>query len=254
MNRRAWITAAAVGLITGLFYYFPATLAARLQTWVAPELQLYGASGTLLHGHAVAAQVRGLIFEKAEWEWQPLALLLGRFSAEVRAETQRQPVAGRVSLGPGSRLRLYDFTALLETAQLGPLLGMRWLPVDGQLDVVLDELRIKGRQPRHAEGQLKLRGAQWRLLQPPAALGDLRAELRTEDDRIIADLSSDPGPLKLGGQVELDEEGGYKVDLRLQPGSEADSSLMNMLRGLGQPDADGAYRLQLQGKLPGLSG
>ena len=251
MKRSYWL-AGALGLALGLFYFFPAALAARIQTKLAPELQLYGVSGTLLHGRAAALQLRGLALQNAEWDWHPLALLLARFSADLRAEAQQRELQGRIAVAPGGRLRLHDFTGLLDVAQVGPLAGMQWLPVEGQIDVVLNELRMKGRQPRHAEGRLALTGARWRLVQPPAALGDFNAELATEDDQIVATLGSSPGqPLKLSGTAKLGEDGDYEVDLRLQPEASAEPALINMLRGLGQPDAQGAYRLQLKGKLPG---
>ncbi len=249
MKRSYWL-AGALGLALGLFYYFPAALAARIQARLAPELQLYGVSGTLLHGHAAALRVRGLTLQKAEWDWRPLAVLIARFSADLRAEAQERALEGRVSFAPGGRVRLNDFTALLDVAQVGPLLGMQWLPVEGQIDVVLDELRVKRQQPRHAEGRLALTGARWRLVQPAAALGDFNAELSTEDGEIVATLSSGAGPLKLSGTAKLGKAGDYEVDLRLQPDGNAEPSLINMLRGLGQPDAQGAYRLQLKGKLP----
>lgn len=250
MKRSYWL-AAVIGLSVGLFFYFPAALAARLQARMLPELQLYGVSGTLLHGRAAALRLRGLTLENAEWDWHPLALLLARFSADVRAEAQSRPLQGRVSLGLGGRVKLSDFTALLDTTQFGPLLGLQWLPVEGQLDIVLDELRLKDQQPRHAQGRLALSQARWRLVQPSAALGDFNAELTTDDGRIVAALSSGSGPLKLGGTAEVDAAGAYKLDLRLEPAADADPSLLTILRGLGEPDAQGNYRLQLQGKLPG---
>lgn len=84
----------------------------------------------------------------------------------------------------------------------------------------------------------------------PMAIGDLRAEISTpEPSRLAAVLSDQGGPVQLDAEADWHLNGRYALSGWVAARESASRELQESLALLGQPAADGRYRLQWRGRL-----
>lgn len=225
----------------------------RLYGWIAPRLAaspaaLHGVGGTLKDGHATRLDWnRQPVLNDLAWQLRPLYLLLGRASFDLSGGGQGTLVAGRVSAVPSGTLTVsgLQFTAPLEI--LLRLIGDAQLPVQGQAGLQMDHLRIRRQWPDRATGTLTVRGLGWKLGRDPVILGDYQAVVDNETAGIRAQFSTLAGVLDVTGEARLMHDRRYELNLQMRPKPDAPPLVPNLIRNLGQPDAQGWYHLRRQG-------
>ena len=132
---------------------------------------------------------------------------------------------------------------------VAPPKGDRWGPGTRVPTLLISPFAKKGFID-HVEGRLDLSGLAWTLAREPMALGDFRFDIRTTPEAVIADASSPSGPLEVLGDARLLPDRSWQLKLRLKPRPGASETLLNYLRSLGMPDAEGYYPVRQQGRLP----
>lgn len=228
-----------------------ATLPAR-QAWrvAAPHVSgvaLYEVEGTLWSGHAVA-DFGALRIDNLHWTLNPFALALAAPRGEVTGTLGAGTLAGRYAIDRQGGLTLRKVAGGLPAQTLTMIPGVALLRPQGQVDVRLDELRLVAGTLRGATGTLHWRQATLALGARAVTLGDLQAALRTEGERLVAQLGSGTGPVELAGQLVLT---GNRYVLRgtIRARDDAPTETRDALRLLGTPDAEGRIPLQAQGRL-----
>ncbi|MGB1561362.1 MAG: type II secretion system protein N [Sinimarinibacterium flocculans] len=245
------LSAALASFIVGLLAHAPAS---SLYGWMVARgelpVRLYGISGSLLSGSA-SQLMHGsqVIARDLHWRFRPLALLGGRLGYHLRTEGAPLLLEGDVDLSLGKSLRLQDLRASGELRALAALAGQTFIPINGQLGVQLDTLRIDGRIPHRAEGHLQLIGLAWTLGREPLPLGDFEALIDTTTDGIVASVATLAGVVDVDGAATLSPEGLYSLDLQLLAEADAPPMVTNLLRSLGAADARGYHRLTQRGSI-----
>jgi general secretion pathway protein N len=247
---RLYFGAGLAGLLFCLFAFTPAPL---LYHWLredwGPQVQAFGLSGNLWRGQAASLNLAGIGLDSVEWRWRPQALLLGRISHRVQAQSAGGSLQAVVS-SPllGKTLRLKALEGSLPVEQIGPALRLPVLPFTGTLQVGLERLHLRQGRPWLAEGVLEFRNLGFSFSTPPATLGDYRAELSTAQQAIQIALSSTGGQLEASGTGQVTREGQYQLDLKLRPRAAAPPAVLSLLQPLGRPDAEGWYHLRRNGR------
>lgn len=253
MIRRRWLVLG--GLLAALLTAVLSAPAPYLYAWFAPAnlpVTVSGMEGTLRHGtiRAVAHQGR-VVARDVEWGWRPSSLLrLGtgwnlRFAGPVTGEAVLDvSVTGSLSL---SGLRAAgDVPGVMAAA------GFGGLPLQGQMATRVDTLTIdrQGR-PRALQGRAELLGLSWAVGKEPLVIGDFRADLETdEDEALVATISApESSPVEATGEASLQADGSYQADVRVRARDSASEQVRNILGIIGQPDAQGYYRLRQRGSL-----
>ncbi|HXG28658.1 MAG TPA: type II secretion system protein N [Nevskiales bacterium] len=248
MNR-LYLGAGIAGLLFCLLALTPAPL---LYHWLrddwGAQVQAFGLSGNLWRGQAASLNLSGIVLQSVEWRWRPQALLLGRISHRISAQTAGGSVQAVVS-SPllGKTLRLRSLKGSLPVEQIGPALRLPVLPFTGTLQFELQRLQLRQGKPWLAEGVLEFRNLVFSFSTPPATLGDYRAELSTAQQAIQIALSSAGGQLEAGGSGQITREGQYLLEIKLRPRATAPPAVLSLLQPLGRPDAEGWYRLRRNG-------
>lgn len=239
------IAAGAAALIAGLIITFPATVA--YQYFAPPGLTLSGLSGTIWQGRAMQGNLYGLFFEKLDWRFHPLSL----FVLKPRYSISTTPAGGflqsEVAVTPGGHLRFSDLAASLPSNALQLLLPMPGL--EGELGLQFDQLVLDDGFPVAADGTISIS----KLTVPPissAALGDFRAVLRSDGDRIIGEVNDLSGMLDVAGEIVLFPDRSYRLVGQVAPAAEAPDALVRQLRFLGSPDEEGRREFRFEGQLP----
>lgn len=234
--------------------------AAHLYGWLAPSpeedatVQLLGISGTILEGDAAGVLINDrTVAHDLHWRVRPLSWLSGRVSAEL-SSSGAVTTQGRVSWSPSGALRLDDTRLGADIGTLAAVLGQPFLPIAGQLALTLERAMLVDTLPVEAEGRLMLGQLRWTLASTQIALGDFSAVLRTEDERIVADIGALDGPLDVNGSGELRKDGSYLLQLNVKAKPDADPAIADLLQALGRADAQGYRQLRKAGRLTPATG
>ncbi|GEM_PF-2940162 len=245
--RKLYIATAVITLLLGLIVQMPARLA--WQWWGSPGVVLTSPQGTVFDGQARYLGMQSLLLENLHWDAHFWPMLTLRMRYALTAEIDKYPVKTQLTLAPTGSIHLADLQGGLPLAAVAPLMRLPVMPLDGLLAVDMSSAKARGQTLREATGMIEIRNAEWLLMKPNLPLGNLRAEVSTQDDVITAELSS-TGDLQIQGQARLHEDGSYEADIRLRGRPEAGQRLDNLLKTLGRP-VDGWYRIQTKGNLPG---
>jgi hypothetical protein len=227
---------------------------ARLIGWFLADTPLAaaGLNGRLWQGSAASVALQApagpLQLGAASWSLSPLSLLT--LSPRVDLETRwgSQQVSARVELQPVSRaLRASEVTLSLPAALLRQFLP---LDLDGEIGGRFDRVEADERRLRALDGQLTWRDAAWRDGARRFALGSYAVEFSTgSDGGLRGEVLSLSGPLIVEGEIGLDRDGRYRVDLSLEsPQEPLAPEPRRALSLLAAPEGDG-FRLRLQGAL-----
>lgn len=252
IQRRGLIPLGLIAFVWTLLFHAPA---ATLYGWFASKnsgVQLLGIEGSLGAGSLAGVASNGsTILRDLHWRMQPWWLLLARASFQLDSGA---PIAisGRAGISPFARHVSNAHISASLKSLLGSA-GIAYLPIDGLIDGDIASLTIRHGIPTAATAALQLRGLNWSLAKPPMQLGDFRADIRNDNDAIVANIQSTSGPIEAQGLARLNADGSYDSDIRLKAKPEADPSAQNLLHSLGQPDAQGYYHAHSHGQLPGAA-
>lgn len=212
------------------------------------RLAAAGIEGTAWNGRAERLAVGGYTLGPVVWRWNPLPLFAGRL--EYRVFAQSGAGGGELRLGRGlsGALSARDMQLTLPAAEVGRQLHVPLVTLDGDFQIDVAELVFAGGWVESLAGQIVWQGAQ--VLQPsPLPLGSLTMQLGLRDGNVVGTLGDQGGPLELGGEFTLGADRAYRLDALLKPRGDADPQLRQALGMLGNPDAQGRYRLRYSGAL-----
>lgn len=238
------IAAAAISLVLGLLLLFPARVAYH---WFAPAaVTLSGIEGSVWRGSARHARAGGIYLRDLEWRIHPLALLTGRFGADIGAEPAGGFLETTVRASPGGDIELRDLRASVPLSlfeEATNIAGLR-----GLLNAQVERLELRGGAPVAADGTLDVAD----LLVPLVAripIGGYRAEFFTQDDGIVASVEDTNGVVDVAGRLLIRPDRSYQFLGQLAAKDETPPSVRQQMPYLGTPNARGQYELRLEGSL-----
>lgn len=245
MKRRTRLLAAGAAVfVAGLVLLFPARAAYR---WFAPEaVRLSGIAGTVWSGSAAEASFGGFYAGNLGWRFRPAALFTGKIGYAVAADLAGGSLAGNTAIAPGGSVHLSDLRARLPLAALGDALA--GIGADGLVDLRFDSLVLDDGWPVRAAGTVDVRDFVIPVLSS-APLGDYRAEWETADDVVTGRFEDVSGMLDLAGTLELRPDRSYVLSGRVRATNTAPPDLVQQLRFLGSPDAQGMRSFRFEGGL-----
>ena len=236
-------------LLVALVWLFPASTAVGWAEDSLKPLKLDGVSGSVWNGQGQAS-IHGQALGRLRWQASPLSLL------GLKQRTQLQLDGGQVSAeldlepaGP-NQIRLYPSHVRVPAQLAAPVLDVPALQLHGDIDIDLESALIGMALPKDVTGR-----AVWRAASvsgpAQAVLGDLEASFESPPGGGLTGRLRDlGGPLMLDGEFHLDYRG-YSASATLRARDD-NRSVREALRYIGEPQADGSSRFELQGKLLGL--
>ncbi|HZP12145.1 MAG TPA: type II secretion system protein N [Nevskiaceae bacterium] len=241
----------AAGTIAFLLTFIAQAPAGALYAWLAPKaakVELFGVDGTLLHGSVAGIGVQGRpAWQELHWTLHPLGLLTARVLADFETSTPAV-VRGRVSLAPWGT-SLGDVRASGSARTLFSAVGQGFLPIEGQVSADLQSLRLKDGKAASVEGVINVEGLSWTLAKDPIVLGNFRGTATTDAGKITLKIESISGPIDASGNVDVDADQAYNVDLKIKVKPGSPPMVQNLVQSLGAPDAQGFYHVLRKGKL-----
>ena len=239
------------GIVFGLTFlaHIPAALLYGLFAPKDSVFSVHGLRGSWTEGALSGVSKGGrLVAQDLQWSLRPLQLLLGRVATKLHGGGQIATLDGGLAVGLGGT-RLTDFRFAGGIKNLAAAGGYAFVPVDGRVGGELAKLILKNGKLDYADGRLELKNLAWTLARDPLLLGDFTAEISTAPEAVTAAISSPSGPLEASGTAKLAPDQSYEIDLLLKPKPGSSEMLLNYVKSLGAPDAQGNYRLRQRGKL-----
>ena len=226
---------------------FPANHARSALQSALPGLHLAELSGSVFSGHASRAVYRGIDLGKIDWHFRPLALLQLRL--EYHLEFLHPDNQGQVNIGlrPGGKVVGHD---LKMRTQSDPLLN-HFSPVliqsHGSLDLVLKHFALENEQLREVNGIVRWQDA---AISAPLELplGEIGLVLETRNDTLVAAINRG-GALGLSGEILLQPDNRYALDLAMRPGAAVGDDVQELLAATLQQRPDGSYQIKTSGRL-----
>jgi general secretion pathway protein N len=238
------IAVGAAALVAGLVVTFPARIA--YQWFAPPGLVLSGISGSIWNGKAAQGSAAGLFLSDVSWRFRPLSLFGLNLGYAIAAKVPSGFVESDVAVGTGGRLHFSDLAAALPVSSLSSVLPESG--IDADLNLQIDSLVLENGFPVHAEGTVGLSGLILRSLSP-TALGNYRAVLETEGERITGTFDDVSGVLDLAGTVVLGRDRAFLFTGKVAATADAPATVAEQLRFLGSPDPEGRREFRFEGTL-----
>ena len=238
------IVAGAAALFIGLVVTFPARIA--YQWFAPPGLVLSGISGSIWNGKAAQGSAANFYLSDLSWRLRPLSL----FTLKAAYHIQATPAAGfmeaDVALSPGGTVSLAGLNAAVPLAALSAIVPMNGIA--GDVSVQLDRLVIDDGFPTEVNGTIEVSNLVLQALSQ-GTVGDYRAVLETADDAIRGTVEDVSGVLDIDGSLVLGRDRTYSLVGKVAAGPNAPATILEQLRYLGSPDADGKREFRFEGSL-----
>ncbi len=228
---------------------FPAPALLGLAAQRLPALQVRAVEGSALDGRVEDVRLNGLNLASLDWHFDPKALLKGRLGLRLTAREPQLDLNAGVSVGLNRDLEVGDLQGRLSLPRATTLFRLPPLPLDGELELDLAQLRVDAqRRPLAARGAARLLNARTTLGRS-LELGSFRVELTTVESGILGTVGDEGGPLALTGTVTLNPDGDYHFQGEVGTRNGANPQLRQALGILGRPDARGNWRIDYSGRL-----
>jgi hypothetical protein len=232
---------------------FPAApVVDRLRSQLGP-VALEGVNGKLYRG--VIDSVRStddllpLELQNVGWTLAPQTLLNGGAGAAITFDGYGGSGSGLVSRAWNGDIMVSDFDITMQAKALEPLLPVPIATFSGELAGDIDQLKLVNNLLTRVDGKLTWRNAA--LQSPvPTSLGTVDVLIQPEGDAShVVTLSAAGGDVGMDGSVTLTQSGDFVADVLFTPAASASPAVLNGLRQMGRPDAQGRVRFQQQGNV-----
>jgi len=252
--RIGWLIAIGlISFIVGVIALFPA---APVVDKVRPQLgpvALEGVHGKLYNG--VIDSVRStddllpLEFTNVGWTLAPGTLLSGGAGAKFRFEGYGGQGEGLAARKWNGDINISDFTFDMQAKELEPLLPVPIASFSGLLTGDIGRIRLVDDRLQEFEGTFNWENAE--LESPiPTSLGVVQVQIVPEGEQShTVTLTANGGDIAMDGTVTLTLSGDFAADVLFTPSPDAPADVLNGLRQMGRPDAEGRVRFVRKGNV-----
>ena len=246
MKTRYLVLLAISAFVVTLIVRFPADVVlANVNT--APVV-VSNPGGTVWRGEAYSIGVGVNRIDDVTWRLNPLTLFAGKVGANVDFKVLGGDGVADVARALNGDVFVSDADVKVSAAALSTLIPNQLVELGGQFHLQLEDSHFTPQHPQSLKGVLTWQSA---ALRSPvqAALGAVTVTFVPNATGHTAQLKNEGGVLSISGQVDVDTQGGYRADIRLQPRPNAPADIDGTLGLLARKGSDGSYRLRHNGRL-----
>lgn len=250
MNVKRTVGLLCLGLVAYAVTLLLAAPAARVIAWADPPgVTIDGAGGRVWAGHARRVEIAGapVPLNDVRWDVTAWRLVTGELGSEVAAEVAGLEAQGYVAVAGDGSLRVADMTV---RGPVSALLERLPYPVAAAGSVLarIESGSLVDGVPRNVRGRAVWSDAR---MQAPIAvgLGEVVAEFEPDGETQVVDVRARDGVVEIDGRITVQVDGRYDIELALKPTGQAGSRVRDTLTLLGQPDAQGRYKVRQSGRL-----
>lgn len=231
-----------------LLWTLPADVAYRQGAKYLGPVVLSGVRGTLWNGHADGISVFGRDLGEIDWRMAKSALLHARMAADVRIQGADVDAAGIVERADAGALTMRDIRFRFPAQLLSPVLDIPDLNLLGVISGVLADATLRDGFLVSASGN-----ARWSEAGvsggAEARFADVLGDFAAQPNGGIAGTAHDDGTGNLAVTADFHAGAtGFEVDALLRARN-GDQQVLETLRHVGEPQADGSSKLVVRGRM-----
>lgn len=245
---RAWrlLALGVAAYLLILVTTFPAArVTGMLEQWLS-DLSLVAVSGSVFSGKAGRVVWQDLDLGPMHWQFSPLALLSGRveYSVELTHPANTGQLAAGMTLFGNAyvhdlQLQLLPDRIINHYSPVEVQTGGEWL-----LD--FEEIDVSDVFSGATSGELAWQDAV--ILAPVnMVLGQLKIDVQGNDEALLGEIVAG-GALGAAGNASLLADGGYRLDITLQPGPDATAETLDLLEQGARLQSNGDYLIRQAGR------
>ncbi len=241
-----------LGLVTFVVTALWLTPAAFVEPHIermAPNIQLTGSSGTIWSGQASNARVNGFDLGRVNWSVLPLKSLLSlSLVSDVTIDSPQLNASGQVSYGLDRSIKLDNTNFEADASLLSQV--QRFAQFGGEFQGLIEHAEIYPQGFPMINGVLNF--SQGEILAPVRLEpGNYRADIRSENNTLTAEITNAGAPLDINGKLALQSDWKYQVNLSAKPQANMNPVAKGFLRSQGgNPGPDGTFLINRKGALP----
>ncbi len=246
--QRAWrlIALGVAAYLLILVTTFPAARLTGMLEQRLSDLSILAVSGSVFSGKAGRVVWQDLDLGSMHWQFSPLALLLGR--VEYSVELMHPANAGQ--LAAGMTLFGNAYVHDLELKLLPDRIINHYSPVEvqtgGEWWLDFEEIDVNDVFSGSTSGTIAWQDAV--ILAPVnMVLGQLKLDVQGNNAALLGEIV-EGGALGASGNVSLLVDGGYQLDITLQPGPDATAETFDMLEDGALLQSNGNYLIRQSGQ------
>lgn len=239
-----------------LVYTLPARLVVPVLTPESAGVYLQNIDGFWHKGTAssVNIYVAGVAvpLQNMSWDCSLLSLLVGRLSADIRAEFSGKPIEFTASRSAGGDLSVDNLFADINFDDIRPLMRQLIVPIDGGLILRDVELGYNGSWFEHLDGRAQLTNLVTEMPIGPLEIGDITFLLSTAEDgsnadernvsgKLQADIIEYQGSYGLDGSVFMQQNGALEAFLTSMPDSTVPPMIVQQMSMIFGPPTNGQF-------------
>ena len=239
--------------IVAMIVLFPA---APVVDYFRPQLgpvAVEGVNGKLYKG--VIDEVRStddllpLEFQNVGWAIAPNTLLKGGVGVSISFDGYGGQGSGLITRAWDGSISVTDFDFNALAKELEPLLPVPIASFTGELLANIDKITLVNELLTGFDGTLTWRDAA--LVTPvPTSLGTVDVVIKSDGEQShTVTLKAAGGDIVMDGEVSVTSDGDFAVDVLFTPAQNAPADVLNGLRQMGRPDAQGRVRFRRQGNV-----
>lgn len=234
--------------ITAL-WLMPAAFVAPYIEQAAPNVRLSNASGTVWNGQASSVRINDFDVGSVDWNVHPLKSLL---SLSVVTDLDIQGI--ELNAKGNAAYGLLDKSIRLSTVKFDADASIikRFQPqvgLIGDFEGLIDDAAISPGGFPTINGVVNL--VQGGVIFPRVEPGNYRADIRSENESLIAEISSADSPLSIDGKASINSAWQYQADILTKASPSLNPMIINLLRPVAgnNPGPDGSLRINRKGKI-----
>ena len=188
-------------------------------------------------------------FENVGWVVAPKTLLKGGAGVSINFDGYGGQGGGLITRAWDGSISVTDFDFNVLAKELEPLLPVPIASFTGELLADIDKITLVDELLAGFDGTLTWQNAA--LESPvPTLLGTVNVVIKPDGEQShTVTLKAAGGDIAMDGQVSVTLNGDFAADVLFTPAQNAPAAVLNGLRQMGRPDAQGRVRFQRQGNL-----
>lgn len=250
MKRRYYII---IAVISYCFFALASTPAAKVISLAKNNFnmnaQFYNVEGSIWNGRASSLLINEQRIDQLQWTINPFALLLANVSADVQANVQQQPVIGQINVKANGDIHAKNVRTQFKAEFLQQQLAIPFGELEGEFNLNIESLEWTGTDVPNTVAALRWRNAKLTLVDA-VDLGQVLFNINPDDKNgLDIDISNKKGMLSIDGDINIDSQKKYTLQIDLKPESNASSNISQSLEMFAKRQSNGAFRIKQNGHL-----
>lgn len=253
MRSRNLVIFAVSSYLFFLLLLLPASHLFTLFSPPASVLKLSGISGSVWSGSVDKVTIKNYSLDSLAWSLNPLLLFAGNIGLDLQSRFAGQSLNTELDYSLFSKkVLLKQLNSNINASELQKQLKLPFGELVGTIQLDIDRLEIKPGQLPDVSGQLSWKQAQIKLYST-ISMGHISLIIASADNgELSGQLSNSGGEVSISGDIKVNANKSYNLNIKLKPRSNASKDLLNILSLVAPRKINAEHIIQRSGRLSEL--